>query len=272
MTKTLGNCSTLTLSVLRRLPLHLGKTNAMWVLPLDLSIFLLLLKYLSPVRHKEQNQRRHILLPWSTWSWDNTDLAQAVMQIPGTLLSEFLQTVHYQLQSNVEYTPNILEFCVLADFRFFDSESRSKMNCGFHRQSQNHTPYQYRKEASTPLLSSSQWAHPHPADTFSVPAITDGYARTTWPKHFHPETYVGLPVHWAVSLLREGTTGQWQSRQRPRSQVKLVPHPRSSRSSPRPWMHHHTQPTVLSRVSCRPLHLYIDRFHQPCLLPGRIPG
>ena len=145
-----------------------------------------------------------------------------VMQIPGTLLSEFLQTVHYQLQSNVEYTPNILKFCVLADFRFFDSESRSKMIGGFHRQSQNHTPYQYPKEASTPLLSSSQWAHPHPADTFSVPAITDGYARTTWPKHFHPETYVGLPVHWAISLLREGTTGQWQSRQRPRSQVKLV--------------------------------------------------
>ena len=36
-------------------------------------------------------------------------------------------------------------------------------------------------------------------------------------------------------------------------------------------MCHHTQePTVLSMVSCRPFHLNIDRFHQPCLLPGRI--
>ena len=36
------------------------------------------------------------------------------------------------------------------------------------------------------------------------------------------------------------------------------------------WVCHHTQePTVLSRVSCRPFHLEFDCFHQPCLLPGR---
>ena len=33
--------------------------------------------------------------------------------------------------------------------------------------------------------------------------------------------------------------------------------------------HHIREPTVLSRVICRPFHLNIDRFHQPCLLPGR---
>ena len=33
--------------------------------------------------------------------------------------------------------------------------------------------------------------------------------------------------------------------------------------------HHTREPTVLSRVSCRPFHLNFDRFHQPCLLPGR---
>ena len=33
--------------------------------------------------------------------------------------------------------------------------------------------------------------------------------------------------------------------------------------------HHTWEPTVLSRVSCRPFHLNVDRFHQPCLLPGR---
>ena len=33
--------------------------------------------------------------------------------------------------------------------------------------------------------------------------------------------------------------------------------------------HHTREPTVLSRVSCRSFHLNFDRFHQPCLLPGR---
>ena len=33
--------------------------------------------------------------------------------------------------------------------------------------------------------------------------------------------------------------------------------------------HHTREATVLSRVSCRPSHLYVDRFHQSSLLPGR---
>ena len=37
-----------------------------------------------------------------------------------------------------------------------------------------------------------------------------------------------------------------------------------------PWVCRHTrEPTVLSRLSCRPPHLNFDSFHQPCLLPGR---
>ena len=35
--------------------------------------------------------------------------------------------------------------------------------------------------------------------------------------------------------------------------------------------HHTLEPTVLSRVSCRPCHLNFDRFYQPCLLPWRNP-
>ena len=35
--------------------------------------------------------------------------------------------------------------------------------------------------------------------------------------------------------------------------------------------HHTWEPTVMSGVSCRPSHLNVDRFHQPCLSPGRIP-
>ena len=51
MTKILGKLSTRIQSVL----LRLGTTNTFWDLQLGLSIFLLLLKYLSPVRHKERN-------------------------------------------------------------------------------------------------------------------------------------------------------------------------------------------------------------------------
>ena len=47
---------------LHRFPLHLGKTNTTWVLPLDLSIFLSRLECLSSVQHIERNQHRHILL------------------------------------------------------------------------------------------------------------------------------------------------------------------------------------------------------------------
>ena len=35
--------------------------------------------------------------------------------------------------------------------------------------------------------------------------------------------------------------------------------------------HHTREPTVLSRLSCRPLHLNFDRFHQPCRFPWRNP-
>ena len=34
---------------------------------------------------------------------------------------------------------------------------------------------------------------------------------------------------------------------------------------------HTREPTVVSRLSCRPPHLNFDRFHQPCLLPWRVP-
>ena len=50
-------------------------------------------------------------------------------------------------------------------------------------------------------------------------------------------------------------------------------HPRSDAGRPlEPWVCHHTrEPTVSSRVSCRQSHLNVVRFHQPCLLPWRVP-
>ena len=47
------------------------------------------------------------------------------------------------------------------------------------------------------------------------------------------------------------------------------PHPRSDAGRPlEPWVCQHTrEPTVLSRLSCRPPHLNFDRFHQLCLFP-----
>ena len=62
-----------------------------------------------------------------------------------------------------------------------------------------------------------------------------------------------------------------QSIATPEPSSRTIPHPGSDAGRPlEPWVCRHTrEPTVLSRVSCRPFHLNIDRFHQPCLLPGR---
>ena len=65
--------------------------------------------------------------------------------------------------------------------------------------------------------------------------------------------YVGLTVHWAVSV-RRSTAGRWPTRKPPQSRLRDDLHPRSDSGRPlRPWVCHHTrEPTVLSRVSCRP--------------------
>ena len=81
MTKILGNFSTRIQSVLRRVPLRLGSTNTSWDLQLDLSILLLLLKYLSPVRHKERHQGRHIFLPSPTWPLDHWPILISSMMV-----------------------------------------------------------------------------------------------------------------------------------------------------------------------------------------------
>ena len=96
--------------------------------------------------------------------------------------------------------------------------------------------------------------HPLPAICFSVPTITDGYTRTrqgytiTQPLRKPDCTLSRLfallaeeydrPVTQSIATPEPGCPG---------------PHARSSRSSLRPWMCHHTlEPTVLPRVSCRP--------------------
>ena len=117
-------------------------------------------------------------------------------------------------------------------------------------------------------------AHPLPADPFSVPTITDSYARARWPQHL-----ITLPLRRPDCTLSRlsaiADEYHW-----PVTQSTAIPepgcpglHPRSSWSSQRPWVCHRTRkPTVVSRVSSRPPHLNVDRFHQPCLLPGRTPG
>ena len=81
--------------------------------------------------------------------------------------------------------------------------------------------------------------------------------------HGRQRSRIRPTLHWAVSV-RRSTTGRWPSRQRPRSRLRDAGRPLE------PWVCRHTrEPTVLSRVSCRPSHLNVDRFHQPCLLPWR---
>ena len=99
------------------------------------------------------------------------------------------------------------------------------------------------------------------------------HGRQRWERGPQPLTcpYVGLTVHWAVSV-RRSTTGRRPSRQRPGAVFEEDPHARSDAGRPlEPWVCRHTwEPTVLSRLSCRPSHLNVD-FHQPCLLPWRVP-
>ena len=138
MAKILGALSTGIQSLLRRVPLHLGTTNTSWDLQLGFSIFLLLLKYLSPVRRKEQNQRRHILFcilpldrliighyrtrPWRWW------IFQAFH------IQNFFRMFRHQLSSNVQYTPNVINLCVLADI-WIHQGIQPKVDGGFHRRS-----------------------------------------------------------------------------------------------------------------------------------------
>ena len=107
-------------------------------------------------------------------------------------------------------------------------------------------------------------------NTSSVSTITDDNARIGG-RSTLSYPYVGLTVHWAVSV-RRSTTGRWPSRSRLLSEDD--PHPRSDAGRPlEPWVCRHTRkPTVLSRLSCRPPHLNFDRFHQPCLSPWRTHG
>ena len=108
-------------------------------------------------------------------------------------------------------------------------------------------------------------AHPLPAESFSVPTITDSYARARWPQHL-----ITLPLRRPDCTLSR-LPAIPEEHDRPVTQSIAIPepgcpglHPRSSRSSQRPWVCHHTrEQPVVSRVSSRPSHLNIDRFHQP---------
>ena len=110
------------------------------------------------------------------------------------------------------------------------------------RRTQGRSPF-HPKRASLPELCYVQRAHPLPANTFSVPTITDGHARAWWPQHL-------LTLGLGCPVLTVGRAAARQS-------LGCVTGTR--------------EPTVLSRVSCRPFHLKIDRLHKPCLLPWRTP-
>ena len=104
--------------------------------------------------------------------------------------------------------------------------------------------------------------------TFSVTTITDGNARIGG-----HSTFPALTLAW---LYTEPSPcgGVRPARDQVDSDPGAVfedPNPGSSAGRPlEPRVCHHTQePTVLSMVSCRPFHLNINRFHQPCLSPGR---
>ena len=112
------------------------------------------------------------------------------------------------------------------------------------------------------LQSHQQLAHPLHTDTFSVPTITDGYARTRQGKTItFALTWAWLYI-WAVSLLKIAAEHD-----------RLVT---QSTATPKPGCPGHRLECVTtpgSRRSCpgwaAAQHLKIYRFHQPCLLPWR---
>ena len=82
---------------------------------------------------------------------------------------------------------------------------------------------------------------PLPASTFSVSTVTDGNARTGAPAPF-------LPKRWPDCTLSLHRAEEYD---RPVTQSTATP-----------------EPTVLSKVSCRPFYLNIDRFHSLACYPG----
>ena len=105
--------------------------------------------------------------------------------------------------------------------------------------------------------------------TFSASTITDGNARaggrSTFPALTLAWLYIEPSPCGGVRPAGDPVDSD------PGAVFEDDPHPRSDAGRPlEPWVCHHTrEPTVLSRVSCRPFHLNFDRFHEPCLLPGR---
>ena len=108
-------------------------------------------------------------------------------------------------------------------------------------------------------------------NTFSVSTITDGNARigsrSTFPALTLAWLYIEPSPCGGVRPAGDPVDSD------PGAVFEDDPHPRSDAGRPiEPWVCRHTrQPTVLSRVSCRPFHLNIDRFHKPCLFPWRTP-
>ena len=102
------------------------------------------------------------------------------------------------------------------------------------------------KQASS--WSHCQRAHPLPATPFQCP---------------RSRTATLEPVYWAASVRPAGDPVDSD----PGAVFEDDPHPWSDAGRPlEPWVCRHTQePTVLSRVNCRPSHLNVDHLHQPCL-------
>ena len=120
---------------------------------------------------------------------------------------------------------------------------------------------------------SSQRTHPLFANTFSVPTITDGYDRARWPQRLfalllrRPDCTLSRPVARTADDSNQPVTQSIATPEPSSRTITTLDRVLVGRWS----LECVTTPGAdgLSRMSCRPSHLNIDRFHQPCLLPGR---
>ena len=146
--------------------------------------------------------------------------------------------------------------CVAYDFRASRRHTGTVTRCTPRR-----SPFQPNQASSWSIRRS----HPLPATPRSRTATLELGGRSTFPAltqawlHIEPSPCGGVrPASDPVDS-------------DPGAVFEDDPHRRlSAVHSLEPWVCHHTrEPTVLSRLSWRPSHLNIDRFHRPCLLPGR---
>ena len=148
-------------------------------------------------------------------------------------------------------------------WRLCSSGSSPALTVRFLRRTPGRTPFHPSRIAG---LGTARFMGPSASrNTFSVSTITEGNARGGGHSHFPALKLAWLYIEPSPCGGARPAGDPVDSD--PGAVFEDDPHPRSDTGRPlEPSVCRHTrEPTVLSRLSCRPPHLNFDRFNQPCL-------